>query len=152
MIEGIDHTAISVPDIEAAVDFYCNTLGFEVVSESSWARGSKSIDALVGLVDSASRVVMVRLGDSRIELFEYTSPAPRARDPETRVCDHGITHVCLVVRGIEAEVERLRDAGVRFESDPIDVGTSLAVYGRDPFGNVLELKQPKAETPADPPR
>ena len=30
MIHGIDHTALSVPDLKVAVRFYCDVLGFEV--------------------------------------------------------------------------------------------------------------------------
>lgn len=141
MIHGIDHTALSVPDLRAALDFYCGVLGFELESESGWPRGARRVDALVGLEDSASKVAMVRMGDTRIELFQYESPEPRLQDREFRVCDHGITHLCLAVSGIEQEYERLIEAGVVFNAAPVDVGTSICVYGRDPFGNVFELKQ-----------
>ena len=141
MIHGIDHTAISVPDLRAAIDFYCNVLGFELESESGWPKGAKQVDALVGLADSASRVVMVRMGETRIEIFQYESPEPTPQNPDFRVCDHGITHFCLAVTEIENEYERLVAAGVVFNDPPTDVGTSICVYGRDPFGNVFELKQ-----------
>ena len=141
MIHGIDHTAISVPDINAAIDFYCNTIGFEVESESNWWQGAKRVDALVGLDDSASKVAMLRLGETRIELFEYQSPKPHLRDESRRVCDHGLTHICLHVTEIEAEHARLLAAGVEFNSAPVHLGTSICAYGRDPYGNVLELKE-----------
>ena len=144
VIHGIDHTALSVPDLQSAVRFYCEVIGFELESESGWPRGAKRVDALVGLRDSASKVVMLKLGETRIELFEYESPAPRPRDPSVRVCDHGITHICLRVSGIEEEYARLQADGVRFNAPPVDVGTSVCAYGRDPFGNVIELKQPKS--------
>jgi glyoxylase I family protein len=144
MIHGIDHTAISVPDLRAAVDFYCNVLGFEIESESGWPKGAKQIDSLVGLENSASKLVMVRLGTTRIEIFQYESPTPNPRDSDFRVCDHGITHFCLAVSEIEDEYARLSKAGVQFNDAPIDVGTSICVYGRDPFGNVFELKEHKS--------
>lgn len=143
MIHGIDHTAISVPDLPAALAFYCDVLGFEVESEAGWPKGAQRVDALVGLSDSASKVVIVRLGGTRIEIFQYASPEPRPQDLEFRVCDHGITHFCLAVTEIEQEYARLRAAGVEFNHAPLDVGTSICVYGRDPFGNVFELKEHK---------
>jgi catechol 2,3-dioxygenase-like lactoylglutathione lyase family enzyme len=143
MIHGIDHTAISVPDLDAAVAFYCETLGFTVESESGWPVGAKRVDRLVGFDDSSARVVMIRLGQTRIELFQYLSPEPRWPSSEFRVCDFGLTHICLSVTEIESEVARLSAEGVLFNSAPLDVGTAYCVYGRDPFGNVLELKQPK---------
>jgi catechol 2,3-dioxygenase-like lactoylglutathione lyase family enzyme len=145
VIHSVDHTGISVPDLRKALDFYCGVLGFEVESESGWPKGAKRIDQLVGLQDSASKVAMVKLGDTRIEIFQYESPAPRPRDEEFRVCDHGITHFCLRVTAIEDEFARLVEAGVDFNAPPLDVGTSIAAYGRDPFGNVIELRQLKRE-------
>lgn len=143
-IHAVDHAAISVPDLQQAVDFYCDVLGFTLESESGWPRGAKRVDRLVGLEDSEAKVVMVKLGDTRIEIFEYVSPAPRPRDGAFRVCDHGITHFCLRVSGIEAEYARLVEAGVEFNAPPVDVGSSICVYGRDPFGNVIELKELKS--------
>lgn len=144
MIHGVDHTAISVPDLRQAIDFYCDVLGFELEGESGWPRGAERIDALVGLPDSASKVAMVRLGGSRIEIFQYASPEPSPRDPGFRVCDHGITHFCLAVTEIAAEYARLVEAGVEFNAPPVDLGTTLCAYGRDPFGNVFELKEDRA--------
>ncbi len=143
MIHGVDHAALSVPDMQTALDFYCGVLGFEIETQSAWRRGAKRVDALVGLADSASAVVMVRLGATRLELFQYESPEPSPRDPGFRVCDHGITHFCLRVTEIQQEYERLVEAGVSFNAPPIDVGDSICAYGRDPFGNVLELKDYK---------
>jgi predicted enzyme related to lactoylglutathione lyase len=60
--------------------------------------------------------------------------------------DHGITHVCLQVTGIDAEYARLRAAGMQFHSPPQSVGGGIwSAHGRDPDGNVVEL----LETPAD---
>jgi glyoxylase I family protein len=144
MIHGIDHTAISVPDLGAAVAFYCDVLGFEVESESGWPIGAKRVDHLVGLADSSSTVAMVRMGETRIEIFQYATPEPALQNLDFRVCDHGITHFCLAVTEIEKEYARLIEAGVEFNHAPLDVGTSICVYGRDPFGNVFEMKEHKA--------
>ena len=139
MIHGIDHTAISVPDIAEAVSFYCDVLGFEVESESGWPKGAKRVDSLVGLADSSSKVAMVRMGETRIEIFQYTSPEPNPQNPDFRVCDHGITHVCLQVQDLHAEYERMKAAGMRFHSEPLTQETGYVIYGRDPDGNIVEL-------------
>lgn len=145
MIHGIDHTAISTPDIQKAIDFYCGVLGFELLMNAGWPRGVEVLDRLTGLRDSASKVAMIRLGDSKIELFEYESPRPKTQDPDRPVNDHGIAHISLRVSDLDAEYERLRAAGVRFHSEPIDLGLDRGVYGRDPFGNVLELLEAKSK-------
>ncbi len=144
MIHGIDHTALSVPDMDKALDFYSGVLGFEVLMNFAWPSGAKPLDDLVGLPDSASKVAMLKLGDAKLEIFQYQNPEGKAQDPDRPVCDHGIIHLCLAVSGIHEEYTRLKDAGVRFNSEPIDMGQETCVYGRDPFGNVLELIEKKS--------
>ncbi|MBP1686650.1 MAG: hypothetical protein H6Q33_2793 [Deltaproteobacteria bacterium] len=139
MIRRIDHVAISTADAERMLQFYRDVLGFEVVSDTSWPRGTQVLDDLVGLKDSAARSIMLRKGDTRFELFQYESPPPRPVDPRRPVCDHGITHFCLEVADIYGEYERLRAAGMTFHCAPKDFGVVRSTYGRDPDGNVIEL-------------
>ncbi len=141
MIHGIHHAAISTPDMERALGFYRDLLGAIPVNEFAWPRGTEFADRVVGVRDSAARVVMLRLGNAMIELFEYDSPPPRVSDPERRVCDHGITHLCVSVTDIDAEYERLKSAGVLFNCPPQDLGTTRVTYGHDPDGNVVELHE-----------
>ena len=141
MIHSIDHSAISVPDLQVALDFYCDLLGFEIENRSGWPKGARRVDALLALPDSAAKVVMIKLGETRIEVFEFESPIPSPRPDSLRVSDHGITHLCLRVTEIEEEYARLVNAGVEFNSPPLDVGSSICAYGRDPFGNVIEFRQ-----------
>ena len=146
MIRGIHHTAISTPDIERALAFYRDLLGFELAFEFAWPQGSEPADRITALRDSAARAVMLRAGNAYIELFQYESPTPAAGDAERPVCDHGITHVALDVRDIEAEYERLRGAVMRFHCAPIEIGEGIkATYGRDPDGNVIELQELPAQ-------
>ena len=42
-------------------------------------------------------------------------------------------------RAATREYQRLRDAGMRFHSPPLDAGPTRCCYGRDPDGNVVEL-------------
>ncbi len=87
---------------------------------------------------------MLKLGDTKLEIFQYQNPEGKSQNPDRPVCDHGIIHLCLAVSDIREEHARLTDAGVRFNSDPIDMGKETCVYGRDPFGNVLELIEKKS--------
>ena len=153
MIVGIHHTAISVPDMEAAFAFYRDVLGFEVVSDSVWEKGSQMTDDIVGLRDSAARGAMLKAPNAYIELFEYTAPQGADKDPNHSVADHGYTHFGLQVRDINAEYERLKAGGMTFHCPPQDMGTAWATYGRDPFGNVIEIYEIlDDETPQLPPK
>jgi glyoxylase I family protein len=141
MIRGIHHTAISTGNLDRALKFYRDLLGFEVVFEFEWPTGTEPADQITGLKDSSARTAMLKAGNVLIEVFEYASPPPRPGDPRRPVCDHGITHICLDVVDIESEYERLKAAGMRFHCPPLDLGIAKATYGRDPDGNVVELQE-----------
>ena len=56
------------------------------------------------------------------------------------MCDHGITHFCVRVIGIDDMFARLSAAGASFHCPPLKFeGVGTATYGRDPDGNVFEL-------------
>jgi len=140
MIKGVHHTAISTGNLKRLCRFYSDVLGFDVVMEGGWESGSDVHDKIIGLNNSAAKVVMLSKGDAIIELFEYYSPVPKPMDSGQRVCDHGYTHICLEVEGIETEYDRLKAAGMTFHGSlPESVSGIRAIYGRDPEGNVIEL-------------
>jgi len=140
MIRSLHHTAISTPDLKRAVDFYRDLFGFEVVLEMDWPQGYAGVDLIMGIEGTAAKAVMLRRDDSMIEIFEFSSPEVKSQAVDRPVCDHGITHLCFHVEEIEAEYERLSQAGMLFHCPPQDSGTGIvATYGRDPDGNVIEL-------------
>ena len=70
MIEDIDHAALSVPNLERALAFYCDVLGFRVEVRSDWGAGTELSDSVLGQKDTAAKSALLRVGNSRIELFE----------------------------------------------------------------------------------
>ena len=147
MIRNIHHTAISTGDLDRSLRFYKELFGFTEVFSSAWTVGSQLTDRIVGLTDSSARVVMLKLGDTCLELFQYATPTPKPGEPRRPVCDHGITHLCVEVTDIDAEYARLMAAGMVFHCPPQDVGKGVRVtYGRDPDGNVVELLQQESPT------
>ncbi len=137
MILGIHHAAISTPDLDRALEFYCGILGFTVASRMDWPQGTELPDTIMGLKGSAARQAKLRAGNCFLELFEFSNPEPQHH--ERAIQDHGITHLCLHVRDLDAEVARLAAVGIRFRSDPQRRSSHNSVYGHDPDGNVLEL-------------
>ena len=139
MILGLHHVAIATTNLDVMLRFYNGLLGFEVVAEGNWDKGSARHDALVALENSAARYLVLRCGSSYVELFAYSSPLPSPGDVNRPVSDAGITHLCLAVDDIDHEYARLEHAGVRFHTAPGPKGPMRATYGRDPDGNVFEL-------------
>jgi len=139
MIKGFHHAAISTPDLERCIEFYTQTIGGEVAWTFGWERNTPEADEVTGLQDSAAKAAMLKIGDSFLEVFEFTAPQQEPRNSERPVNKHGITHICLEVKDINAEYERLKAAGMRFNCAPQSQDGSSMVYGRDPDGNVVEL-------------
>ncbi len=137
MIVGIHHVAVGVPDFDRGLEFYRDLLGFEVVDEAAWDRDYPLADHAIGLSETAAKMAMLKAPNAFIELWEYSNPQPAER--QQRPCDYGYPHFCLQVRGIQEEYDRLRAGGMRFVGPPVDFGEMSAIYGTDPFGNVIEL-------------
>ena len=141
MILGIHHFAIHTPNFDKMRQFYAEAFGFEPNGpETSW-KDSPDLDNCIGVLGSASRVQLLKAGTCYLELFEYS--APEARDaPPLRPFDHGYTHFCLSVTDIDAEFERLKNVGMTFSHpSPVDLGGIVAIYGKDPDGNIIELTE-----------
>ena len=137
MILGLHHAAIAVPDIDAGVRFYAGVLGFDIVDEVALPGGIAPLAEAFGIEDSACAVRMLRKGNSFIELFEYetTHEGDLAR-PVNRSC---ITHIALSSDDPEADYARLEGEGVVFNAPLFGASPTRFAYGRDPFGNVIEL-------------
>ncbi|MFT4055775.1 MAG: VOC family protein, partial [Novosphingobium sp.] len=126
--------------LERFVDHYQRWFGFERAGQpGGWDKGNARIDTMVGLHDSSARYEMIRLGNLHIEVFEYASNDPETVHP--RMCDRGITHLCLYCDDVFAEHARLSALGMEFNCPPGGSAATRATYGRDCDGNVVELLQ-----------
>ncbi|MBT5891583.1 MAG: VOC family protein [Chromatiales bacterium] len=139
MIKGFHHAALSTPNLERCLTFYTEVVGCEIAYEFGWPKGSADADKVTGLLESEAKAAMLKLGDSFLEVFEFSSPQPKPRHGERPVCDNGITHIAVEVNDIHSEYKRMKSAGMMFHSEPMAQESGFMVYGRDPDGNVLEL-------------
>ena len=139
MIRGVHHLAISTPDLDRFIDHYQRWFGFVRAGSGGWEPGNERIDTMVGLAGSSARYEMIRLGNLYIEVFEFVQP--RGDRVRPRMCDWGITHLCLYCDDVFAEYERLKTLGMAFNCPPGGSAATRATYGRDCDGNVVELLQ-----------
>ena len=143
VIVGIHHVAIGVNDLEAAVKFYTEAFGFEVAQRSSFD-SQPQVDQAIGLTDAKANMAMLRAPNAFVELWQYENPEPR--DLRSLPSDLGYPHFALQVDDIEAEYDRLTSHGMTFVNEVVHFGdTSSAIYGRDPFGNIIEIYEIKSD-------
>lgn len=111
-----------VDDVQAAVDFYTVHFGFTVRT-----------DAVPAFAD------VVR-GPLRLLLSGPASSGARATPERSRVAGRNRIH--LVVDDLDAEITRLRAAGIDFASDLVSGPGGQQILVTDPAGNLVELFQP----------
>ena len=146
MITGMHHVSRGVSDMDAALGFYRDLLGMEVVLDTEMS--GEMLDAEVGLDGAKLRFVLLRGSGAMpfLELLQYRAPAGRPHPADATPADVGAHHIALVVNDIRVAHERLAAGGVRFTAPPqeVDSGTlrgHWTAYCFDPDGQVVELWQ-----------
>ena len=125
---SIDHLGIAVKSLAAAKSIY-EKLGLTISPEE--------------IVEQEQvRIVMVPVGEGRLELLEATSEdSAIARFIAKR--GEGLHHVCLRVPDLPAAVARLKKDGIRLVSDDIKTGAGghkyVFVHPASAGGVLLEL-------------
>ena len=127
---SIDHLGIAVKSLAAAEAIY-EKLGLAVSPEET-------------VEQEQVRLVMVPVGETRLELLEATSEnSTIAKFIAKR--GEGLHHVCLKVPNLPAAVARLKNDGIRLVSDEIKVGAGghqyVFVHPSSAGGVLLELVQ-----------
>ena len=142
----LDHLGIAVPSLAEAVKLYEDILGLK-------------ISGYEVIPEEKTRVAMLPVGDSRIELLEplETSEPREPKEPNIPqepnspiarfLAKHGpgLHHICLRVPDLAAAVARLQQNGVRLVNPEPGVGAGghryVFVHPSSAGGVLLELVQ-----------
>ena len=124
----IDHLGIAVKSLASAKAIY-QMLGLSVSAEETVAA-------------EQVKLVMVPVGESRLELLEPTSDSSAiAKFIAKR--GEGLHHISLRVPDLTSAVERLMEHGIRFVSDEIKIGAGghryIFIHPSSAGGVLLEL-------------
>jgi len=126
MVKGLAHICFVVHDLDAAIAFYRDRLGFTPAFDFTNEKGERY-------------GVYMRIGGrSFIELFRG--------EPEARSAKQSYQHFCLEVADIQCTVRELRQAGVEVSEVKMGADNSWQAWLQDPDGNRIELHQYTAES------
>ena len=119
-LEGIDHVALAVRDVQQSVSWYCEVLGLTRRHAEAWG----DFPAVVGC------------GDTSLALFPVASAAPKpppARDVLA------VRHIAFRTGRQDFESARaaLRERGIPHEFE--DHAIAHSIYFHDPDGHRLEI-------------
>ena len=136
------HVGLTVADLERAVRFYTEGLGFEVTVRQVSDAPYLNMTGYPG-VDIAAAFVKLPDDSLFLEIQRYGNVDPEPpRTPGTAA--PGSSHICLSVADVDADLERAEQFGGRRVTDPITIDRGVnkggrAVYLRDPDGYTVEL-------------
>jgi catechol 2,3-dioxygenase-like lactoylglutathione lyase family enzyme len=142
----VNHIGLTTPDVFAAIDWYCDVLGFRLIMGPRVLEpkgASAETRQIFG--DSFAKAYQAHLLSDNgvgLELFQFVEPAVEAAEPAMRYTRPGFFHVCITVDDVGEALERIEAAGGTRMSDAaafVPGRPWCNSYCRDPWGNAIEL-------------
>jgi catechol 2,3-dioxygenase-like lactoylglutathione lyase family enzyme len=128
--KDFQHVTIAVSDIGRSLAFYRDLLGFPVLGRLNYRN---QIGLVIDFLDIGHGALL--------ELFSFGVPT-RPSEWVANDLQTGLRHIGFKVRDVDAQVARLKAAGVEFTMEPTNAtgGVRIAFF-KDPDGTLLELVQ-----------
>lgn len=121
-LDQMVHVRYMVDDVQTSIDYYTEHFGFEVRT------------------NYAPAFADVIRGNLRLLLSGPASSGARATPDHANTAGRNRIH--LIVDDLNAEIDRLRAAGLDFHSDVVSGPGGGQILLADPAGNLIELFQP----------
>ena len=139
MIRAIRHTGLVVADLDRALHFWCDVLGFKVIKQME--ETGPHLNAMMDLTGVRVTTVKIAAPDGNlVELLSFHSH-PDKPNWEGTPYSTGFTHIALTVDNLDQLVLQLAEEGVRFPASPQHSpdGYAKVIYAQGPEGVLLEL-------------
>lgn len=141
---GLAHVGMTVPDIEAAMDWYEDVLGFEpIMGPVEVEHGEEHIGKLcadvLGEFDTVSIAHVATGNQVAVELFEFEETGPE-NDPDPT--EAGYFHACVIDPNIEELAAEIVDSGGEHHTEIWNLFPDQPyrmTYCKDPWGNIVEI-------------
>jgi catechol 2,3-dioxygenase-like lactoylglutathione lyase family enzyme len=119
-------TSVLVDDQDTALRFYTDVLGFV-----------KKTDIPLG--EARWLTVVNPHAPQGPELLLEPDSHPAAKPFKAALAADGIPATSFAVEDVHAEFQRLRDLGVRFTQEPVDMGGVTTAVFDDTCGNLIQI-------------
>ncbi|KIW07448.1 uncharacterized protein PV09_02287 [Verruconis gallopava] len=143
-----NHVAISVPDLEKAVNWYQDVFGFRRIRSDRATDRAETPDAPIFKIYPASmkkvKCAWLACGNGvGFEVFEFQEPKtmiPKvAKEEGFEYARGGFFHIAITVADPEAVAKKCIESGGIQIGETVEMYGERALYTADPWGNVIEL-------------
>ena len=129
----LEHVALAVPDLDAAIAFFSKTFGLAVS------------DTIISH-EQGVRMAYVHLGNAKIELMEPVGDASPIAKFVSQNPSGGIHHICVETNDVGEAIAGARGAGLRVLGDgtakPGHHGKKLFfLHPKDTLGALMEIEE-----------
>jgi catechol 2,3-dioxygenase-like lactoylglutathione lyase family enzyme len=140
LVQGVNHVAVSVTDIDTSIGFYQRHFGLELLARQPAIESIPGMAHVAGYPADTLRGswALLAAGPINLELVSYLSPQGTSggqRPP----ADRGLAHLAFRVNDVDEVYRRLVAAGVSTRSEPTDLGRDRAFYANGPDGELIEV-------------
>ena len=146
MITGFNHTSFTVSDLEKAVQFWTEGLGFRADSVSE--RTGDWQGRITGVPGAKLKIAHLFGYNQHIEFIEYLEGSGEKLTLHPNMA--GAAHICLDVENMESVIQKLTSLGAAPHGEMVEVDSGpvkgcRSIYLRDPSGILIELEEMPGE-------
>ncbi|MEZ5823603.1 MAG: VOC family protein [Geminicoccaceae bacterium] len=140
-VKGFNHTGIVVSELDRPIAFFCECLGFELLSRAP--RGDGLIEKMTTIPKAALEVAYLQGPGHRIELIRYGNDEGR-RLACPKAFDTGSSHVAFDVVDVDEAVAAANGYGFSLVGEIIEIDGGpnkgrKVVYMHSPDGILIEF-------------
>jgi lactoylglutathione lyase len=124
------HTMIRVGDLDRSIRFYTDVLGMKLLRHKEYPDGKFTL-AFLGYGDERNNTVLELTYNWGVENYDI---------------GNAFGHLAIEVDDVYRAAERIREMGGEIirEPGPMNAGTTIIAFVKDPDGYEIELLAPKA--------
>jgi catechol 2,3-dioxygenase-like lactoylglutathione lyase family enzyme len=144
----LNHIAVSVPDLDQAVKWYKEVLGFTTVKEAvEFVADDSPTGKIVKDIHGPKlkKMRMAWLSSANqvgFEIFEYIEPKAERRINNFEYWKSGFIHICITNPDIKGLCKRISQTGGKQRSEIWELNPEKGIkiaFCEDPFGNIIEI-------------
>jgi catechol 2,3-dioxygenase-like lactoylglutathione lyase family enzyme len=150
MSKPMNHVAVSVTDINLALKWYRDVLGFtllmgpiEISTEPSNSDIAKAASNIFGT--RMKKMLLCHMTSANgvgFEIFQFVEPKAELREDNFDYWKNGFFHIAVTEPNIEELVKRISSSGGKQRSEIFELvpGSGKRIcFCEDPFGNIIEI-------------